>query len=94
MPEMHWTLRWPDGSEDRCYSPSSVITEMFTPGQSYGLPEVSPTDAIVMNELQEQNVGLTNDRGAIVGCVHQVRKTERAIVVVQLPRPCDPRIAD
>ncbi|MGR3366532.1 MAG: MSMEG_0570 family nitrogen starvation response protein [Sagittula sp.] len=39
MPEMHWTLRWPDGSEERCYSPSSVITELFTPGQSYPLPD-------------------------------------------------------
>ncbi|WP_028956704.1 MSMEG_0570 family nitrogen starvation response protein [Sulfitobacter sp. 20_GPM-1509m] len=39
MPEMHWTLRWPDGSEERCYSPSSVITDMFTPGESYPLAD-------------------------------------------------------
>ncbi len=39
MPEMHWTLCWPDGSEERCYSPSSVITELFSPGQSYPLDE-------------------------------------------------------
>jgi putative flavoprotein involved in K+ transport len=39
MPEMHWTLRWPDGSEERCYSPSSVIADMFTPGESYPLTD-------------------------------------------------------
>ena len=39
MPEMYWTLRWPDGSEERCYSPSSVITELFSPGESYPLTD-------------------------------------------------------
>ncbi|WP_196259165.1 MSMEG_0570 family nitrogen starvation response protein [Pelagibacterium limicola] len=39
MPEMYWYVRWPDNSEERCYSPSSVITDWFTPGQSYPLPE-------------------------------------------------------
>ena len=39
MPEMHWTIRWPDGAEERCYSPSSVITDWFEPGQSYPLTE-------------------------------------------------------
>ncbi|NIZ15553.1 MSMEG_0570 family nitrogen starvation response protein [Phaeobacter sp. HF9A] len=48
MPEMHWTLRWPDGSEERCYSPSSVITELFTPGQSYPMPEFLQRARIAM----------------------------------------------
>lgn len=38
MPEMHFRLRWPDDSELRCYSPSLVIRDYFTPGQTVPLP--------------------------------------------------------
>lgn len=39
MPAMHFHLRWPDGSQSRCYSPSLVIKECFEPGASYPLPD-------------------------------------------------------
>jgi putative flavoprotein involved in K+ transport len=39
MPETFWTVRWPDGSEERLYSPSSVVAELFEPGASYGLAD-------------------------------------------------------
>lgn len=39
MPEMHFRVRWPDGSEERCYSPSLVIHDYFEPGAAYPLPE-------------------------------------------------------
>lgn len=35
MPEMHFLVRWPDGSAQRCYSPSLVIKDYFTPGETY-----------------------------------------------------------
>jgi uncharacterized repeat protein (TIGR04042 family) len=35
MPEMHFTVRWPDGSEMRCYSPSLVVREHLEVGHSY-----------------------------------------------------------
>ncbi len=54
MPEMHWTLRWPDGGEERCYSPSSVITELFTPGQSYPLPEFLNRARIAMERASNR----------------------------------------
>lgn len=54
MPEMHWTLRWPDGSEERCYSPSSVITELFTPGQSYPLPDFLHRARIAMERASNR----------------------------------------
>ena len=38
MPAMHFQLRWPDGSEARCYSPSLVIKDYFQPGTAYPLP--------------------------------------------------------
>ena len=39
MPAMHFTLRWPDGRAQRCYSPSLVIKDYFAPGSSYALPD-------------------------------------------------------
>lgn len=39
MPAMHYTLRWPDGSESRCYSPSQVIHDYFEPGGDYPLAD-------------------------------------------------------
>lgn len=39
MPEIRFRIRWPDGSEETCYSPSLVIKEYFTPGDDYDLAE-------------------------------------------------------
>lgn len=35
MPEMYFQIRWPDGQEENCYSPSLVIGDFLTPGQQY-----------------------------------------------------------
>ena len=37
MPEMHFVVRWPDGVESRCYSPSLVVREHLEVGRSYPL---------------------------------------------------------
>jgi uncharacterized repeat protein (TIGR04042 family) len=39
MPEMRFQIRWPDGSEEECYSPSLIIKEYFSPGETYPLDE-------------------------------------------------------
>ncbi len=39
MPETFWTVRWPDGSEEKLYSPSSVVAELFEAGQTYPVPD-------------------------------------------------------
>ncbi|MGB3620865.1 MSMEG_0570 family nitrogen starvation response protein [Ketobacter sp. MCCC 1A13808] len=39
MPERYFDVRWPDGVEQRCYSPSSVVDQFFTPEHSYDLSE-------------------------------------------------------
>lgn len=39
MPIMHFTVRWPDNQEVRCYSPSLVIRDYLVPGTSYPLPD-------------------------------------------------------
>lgn len=37
MPEMRFTIRWPDGQEESCYSPSSVVTQFLEPATTYTL---------------------------------------------------------
>ena len=39
MPEMHFSVRWPDGAVMRCYSPSLVVREFLEVGRAYPLPE-------------------------------------------------------
>ncbi len=39
MPEMHFLVRWPDGRETRCYSPSLVIEEHLETGAQYSVAE-------------------------------------------------------
>jgi uncharacterized repeat protein (TIGR04042 family) len=35
MPEMRFRIAWPDGNTESCYSPSLVIKDYFTVGQTY-----------------------------------------------------------
>lgn len=35
MPETRFTIRWPDGTEEECYSPSTIVTQYFTAGARY-----------------------------------------------------------
>lgn len=39
MPEMHFHLRWPDGREAVCYSPSLVVREHLSVGTGYPVAE-------------------------------------------------------
>lgn len=39
MPEVTFHIRWPDGIEERCYSPSTVIHQHLEAGRSYPVSE-------------------------------------------------------
>lgn len=39
MPVMHFSVRWPDQRETRCYSPSLVVQDYLRPGQTYALDD-------------------------------------------------------
>ena len=39
MPEVRFTIRWPNGKSEDCYSPSSVIKEYLDPGRTYPIAE-------------------------------------------------------
>lgn len=54
MPEMHFRVRWPDESETRCYSPSLVIRDYFTPGDTYPLPDFLKRSREALNIASER----------------------------------------
>ncbi|MEM6425284.1 MAG: MSMEG_0570 family nitrogen starvation response protein [Cyanobacteria bacterium P01_H01_bin.119] len=39
MPEIRFQIQWPDGEQATCYSPSLVVKDYLTPGESYALDE-------------------------------------------------------
>jgi uncharacterized repeat protein (TIGR04042 family) len=39
MPEMRFTVRWPDGTVEDCYSPSLVIKDYLEVGGRYAVDE-------------------------------------------------------
>lgn len=39
MPQMYFRVRWPDGQEMRCYSPSLVVREHLEVGASYDVAD-------------------------------------------------------
>lgn len=39
MPVMHFSVRWPDQSETRCYSPSLIVRDYLAPGEHYALDD-------------------------------------------------------
>lgn len=54
MPETFWTVRWPDGAEEKLYSPSSVVAELFTPGQNYPVPDFLQRARIAMERASNR----------------------------------------
>ena len=54
MPEMHFHLRWPDGQESVCYSPSLVVREHLQVGQSYALPDFLHRTRTALNIASER----------------------------------------
>lgn len=54
MPETYWTVRWPDGTEERLYSPSSVVAELFTPGETYPLDDFLNRARIAMERASNR----------------------------------------
>jgi uncharacterized repeat protein (TIGR04042 family) len=57
---MHFRVRWPDGSAQRCYSPSLVIKDFFVPGASYGVADFvqrSRTALEIASERVRQKYG-------------------------------------
>lgn len=54
MPEMYFDARWPDGPTQRCYSPSVIVADYFTPGGEYALAEFVERSRIALGIAGER----------------------------------------
>lgn len=54
MPEMRFTVRWPDGSAESCYSPSLVIREHMSVGESYPLADFVGRSRVALEIASER----------------------------------------
>ncbi|WP_179378048.1 MSMEG_0570 family nitrogen starvation response protein [Jannaschia marina] len=54
MPETFWTVRWPDGTEEKLYSPSSVVAELFEAGARYPVPEFLDRSRVAMERASNR----------------------------------------
>lgn len=49
MPEIHFQIELPDGSQETCYSPSLVVKEYFVPGSEYTLTDFIERSRTALN---------------------------------------------
>ena len=49
MPAINFRIRWPDGSEDDCYSPSTVVRDHFNAGDTMPLGQFMATADEALN---------------------------------------------
>ncbi len=54
MPEMHFTVRWPDGEEARCYSPSLIVRDYLEVGREYPVEEFVGKSREMLNIASER----------------------------------------
>ncbi len=54
MPEMTFHVRWPDGVEQRCYSPSLVMHDHLSAGTSYTVADFVERSTRALSEASER----------------------------------------
>ena len=54
MPEMQFDIVWPDGTPERCYSPSLVIKDFFVLGKSYALEQFLHLSRAALTEASDR----------------------------------------
>ncbi|WP_313604003.1 MSMEG_0570 family nitrogen starvation response protein [Rhizobium sp.] len=54
MPEVRFSIRWPDGAEESCYSPSTAIKRHLEPGRTYPLGEFVERARIGLHEASDR----------------------------------------
>ena len=54
MPEMTFTLRWPDGAIQDCYSPSLVMHDFLTDDTSYPIDEFMSRAVTALTQAGER----------------------------------------
>jgi uncharacterized repeat protein (TIGR04042 family) len=51
---MRFSIRWPDGTPESCYSPSLVIKDYFAPGETYPLDDFVARSRTALNIASER----------------------------------------
>ena len=54
MPEMHFHVRWPDGRRETCYSPSLVVKDFLTLGETYAIDDFVEKTRTALNIASER----------------------------------------
>ncbi len=54
MPELRFAIRWPDGTRQACYSPSTTIRDHFVPGTAYPLAEFLDRSRAALHAASER----------------------------------------
>ncbi len=54
MPEMTFQIRWPDGVEQQCYSPSLVVHDYLSVGATYDVAEFVARTGRAMAEASDR----------------------------------------
>lgn len=54
MPEVRFLIRWPDGTEESCYSPSTVIHAHLSAGSTYSLPDFLARARAALTEASDR----------------------------------------
>jgi uncharacterized repeat protein (TIGR04042 family) len=49
MPEIHFKIQWPDGSQATCYSPSTIIKKYLEPNRDYDLVDFVERSRTALN---------------------------------------------
>jgi uncharacterized repeat protein (TIGR04042 family) len=82
MPEQRFRVRWPDGSTEDCYSPSTVIRDHLRAGEAYPVGQFAQ---IAKAALEEANARVRARFG--MGCSQAVM--QMAAIEAQAARFAD-----
>jgi uncharacterized repeat protein (TIGR04042 family) len=95
MPEMHFSVRWPDDTTSDCYSPSLVVKEYLEVGKSYSVAEFVDRSRTALNigsERVREKFGYAcssalDQLGQIERTASRFEEQENAQVLVEAFRP-------
>ncbi len=54
MPELRFAIRWPDGTREACYSPSTTVRDHFVSGTMYPLAEFLARSRAALHAASER----------------------------------------
>ena len=87
MPEMLFTVEWPDGSQERCYSPSQVITDYLTVGSDYALQDfVARCDTALTDASQRVYQKYGYFCSSAVDQLGQIKRQAQTFAATESPR--------